>query len=76
MSRKKLVIMGYGKNYPVKFETTLRGPVNKSSNFANFVKFRPHTHPCNQQFLPPLMGGNYVIEKLTTFGTLAIAIMT
>ena len=28
--------------------------VNKGSHFAGFVRFRPHTYTCTQQYLPPL----------------------
>ena len=39
--------------------------VNKGSSFADFVRFRPHTHAHTQQSLPPLWAAiNFYYEKL------------
>ena len=38
-----------------KKENIVAGP---GSNFADFVRFHPHTYACSQQSLSSLMGGN------------------
>ena len=50
--------MAYGetKNYRLTIicrnKNTVQDLVNKGSNFADFVRFRPHTYARNQQSLP------------------------
>ena len=39
--------------------------VNKNSNFADFVRFRPHTYTRTQQFLPPLWAAINVLNLCT-----------
>ena len=43
----------------IRRKTTCEDLVNKGSNFANFVRFRPHTYTRTQQSLPPPIGGNH-----------------
>ena len=45
----------------VRTKTPCEDLVNKDSNFADFVRFRPHTYARTQQSLPPLMGGNTTV---------------
>ena len=32
--------------------------INKDLNFADFVRFRPHTYTHTQLYVPPFIGGN------------------
>ena len=43
-------------------ENTVGGMVNKGSDFADFVRFRPHTYNlhAHSTISAALMGGNYV----------------
>ena len=45
--------------YSVRRKTPLEDQVNKNSNFADFVRFRPHTYARTELSLPPFMGVNY-----------------
>ena len=48
--------------------------VNKGSNFADFVRSRPHTYARTQQSLPPLMGGNKHTSNTSIQSILELAI--
>ena len=45
--------------YSVRRKTPLEDQVNKNSNFADFVRFRPHTYARTELSLPPFMGVSY-----------------
>ena len=47
----------------VRMKTLWEDLVNKGSNFADFIRFCPHTYTHTQQFLPPLMGDNEILLK-------------
>ena len=47
----------------VRMKTLWEDLVNKGSNFADFMRFCPHTYTHTQQFLPPLMGDNEILLK-------------
>ena len=46
----------------VRRKTTCEDLINKGPNFADFVRFYPHTYTCTQQSLLPIMGGNDAFE--------------